>query len=166
MFYCGSVQAEMAVSFNEDMCFRVEVLMKHFRLQIHKKNNNESLFLYSLYTRPHLFSRAHYASCHSNQIKLMIHNCIMNKHKACDGKIHVLTNTTLCFSSFTQKNNEPAYRAGNFTDLIQSQVSALCIFLQNNCKYIYLLFQPSQDIFILCIFSRMIFVMFIGIISY
>lgn len=52
----------------------------------------------------------------------VIHICITNKHKAGGTITHVLTNTSLCFSSSTQKNNEPACWAENFTDLRRSQV--------------------------------------------
>lgn len=98
----------------------------------------------------------------------VIHMCIMNKHKANDAQIHVLTNSTFCFSSFTQKNNESAHRVGNFRDLIQSQVpsfkslvmqmttsrsfSLWCTSSSSIIAYIYILFQPCQDEFLLCIY--------------
>lgn len=50
----------------------------------------------------------------------VIHIFIMNKQKCmCLQTLHYVS------LPFTQKNNEPAYRAGSFTDLIQSQVPAL-----------------------------------------
>lgn len=91
-------------------------------------------------------------------------------------KIHALANTTLCSSSFffTRKNNEPAYRAGSFTDLVQSQVPALkspVMQMTTSCSFplwcassssriaktfsifLFFLFQPSQDEFLLYKYS-------------
>lgn len=99
--------------------------MKHFRLQIQRQKNNDPLFLFSLYTRPHLFSRVNYAACHSNHIKLRWFTSaswtntrqVMQKF-ICAQTLHFVSPPS------RRKNNEPAYREGNFTGLIQSQVPA------------------------------------------
>lgn len=123
--------------------FWVEALMKHFRLRFHTTilcNNsqykiiNSSInyyqnyqlkqFLFGLYKRPQLFPRVHYAACQPNHIKLVgfIFSSWTNTRQVMQK----------CMCSQTQhprfcscRNNEPACRAGSFTDLVQSQVSAL-----------------------------------------
>lgn len=122
LLYCGYMQEEVAVLFNVDLCVWKEVLMKHFRFQILKNKNNVSLFSVGLNTRPHLFSRVNYAVCHSNQIKLRWFTSASwtNMRQLMQKKYMYLQ--VLCFWFLTQENNEPGYRAGNFTDFIQSQV--------------------------------------------
>lgn len=112
--------------FTADACrsptkgFWVEVLMKHFRS---RRTNNRSLFLHA---RPHPFPRVRYAACHPNPIKLRWFRFSSWTNTRQLMQKHMCTQTRDCVSPpFTQKNNESAYRAGSFTDLVQSQVPAL-----------------------------------------
>lgn len=102
--FTGYIQAEMAASFNE-------VFEKPWWNFSGCNSRNNKFFILVRATSSVLQGELCRLSFKPHQTEV-IHICIVNKHKASDAKIHVHTNTALCFSSVTQKNNEPAHWAG------------------------------------------------------